>query len=45
MDPTIFRYNQVKINGANGRLGEKIAAVLFVLTAFNFFAQFNIFLS
>ncbi len=41
----MFRCNQVKIKGANGRLGEKITPVLFVLTAFNFFAQFNIFLS
>jgi len=30
----MFRYNQVKIIGVNGRLGEKITAVLFVLTAF-----------
>jgi hypothetical protein len=32
-----------KTNGAKGRLREKIAAVLFVLTSFNFFARFNIF--
>jgi hypothetical protein len=32
----MFRYNQVKIIGANGRLGGKITAVLFVLTAFKF---------
>jgi hypothetical protein len=31
-------------NGAKGRLGKKITAVLFVPTAFNFFGQFNIFL-
>jgi len=41
----MFRYHQVKTIGANGRLGEKITAVLLVLTAFNFFARFNIFLS
>jgi len=28
----VFRYQKVKTNGAKGRLGEKIAAVLFVLT-------------
>jgi hypothetical protein len=28
----VFRYQKVKSNGAKGRLGEKIAAVLFVLT-------------
>jgi hypothetical protein len=41
----MFRYHQEKTNRANGRLGEKITAVLFVLTAFNFFARFNIFRS
>jgi hypothetical protein len=28
----VFRYHKVKTNGAKGRLGEKIAAILFVLT-------------
>ncbi len=28
----VFRYHEVKTNGAKGRLGEKIAAVIFVLT-------------
>jgi len=28
----VFRYHKVKTNGAKGRLWEKIAAVLFVLT-------------
>jgi hypothetical protein len=40
----VFRYHKVKTNGAKGRLGKTIAAVLFELTAFNFFGKFNIFL-
>jgi hypothetical protein len=39
----MIRHHKVKTNGANGRLGEKIAAVLCVLTAINFFGRFNIF--
>jgi hypothetical protein len=39
----MIRYSKVKNNGAKGRLGEKIATVLFVLTVFNFFGRFNIF--
>ncbi len=41
----VFRYHKVKTNKvkAKGRLGEKITAVLFVLTAFTFFGRFNIF--
>jgi len=39
----VFRYHNVKTNGAKGRLEENIAAVLFVLTAFTFFDRFNIF--
>jgi hypothetical protein len=34
----------VKSNGAEGRLNEKIAPVLFVLTTFTILGQFNIFL-
>jgi len=39
----MIRYSKVKNNGAKGRLGKKIATVLFVLTVFNFFGRFNIF--
>jgi hypothetical protein len=39
----VFRYHKVKTNGAKGRLEEKIAALLFVLTASTFFDRFNIF--
>jgi hypothetical protein len=39
----MFRCHKVKTSGAKGRLGENLAAVLFVLTAFNFFGRFNIF--
>jgi hypothetical protein len=38
----VFRYQKVKTNGAKGRLGEKIIIILFVLTTFTFFGQFNI---
>jgi hypothetical protein len=38
----MFRYHKVKTYMTIGRLGEKNAAVLFfLLTAFNFFGQFN----
>jgi hypothetical protein len=39
----MIRYHKVKTNRTKGRLGGKIAAILFVLTAFNFFGQFNFF--
>jgi hypothetical protein len=41
----VFRNHKAKTNKAKakGRLGEKITAVVFVLTAFPFFGQFNIF--
>jgi hypothetical protein len=40
----VIRYHQVKTNGARGRLEEKIAAVIFELTAFNFFGRCSSFL-
>jgi hypothetical protein len=33
----MIRYHKVKTKGAKGRLGEKIATILFVLTAINSF--------
>jgi len=39
----VFRYHKVKTNGTKGRLEEKIAALLFVLTALTFFDRYNIF--
>jgi len=39
----VIRNCKVKTKGAKGRLGEKIAAVLFVVTAFNLIGRFNIF--
>jgi hypothetical protein len=39
----VIRNCKAKTKGAKGRLEEKTAEVFFVLTAFNFFGQFNIF--
>ncbi len=39
----VFRYHKVKINGAKGRLSEKIIAIFFEVLAFIISGWFNIF--